>query len=106
IPTSGVPGTTTGANIISFLSIVSSADGVNVYLDEWENGYAFDSNDPNGTSDAKWDVSTDNTFGNEQGTSLSRGEVLTLTNTDTFVTGSQGVDAGDRIFISGAPVAM
>lgn len=103
IPTAGItpPGT-----VISRLSIVSSANGVNVYVDEWENGYGFDPMNPNETADAKWTVSSDNTFGNHQGPALARGEVLTLTEAMTFATGSTGINAGDRIFISGAPVAV
>jgi uncharacterized repeat protein (TIGR01451 family) len=106
MPNSGVPGTSTAANVISRVSIVSSAAGVNVYLDEVENGYSFNPANPLATADAKWDISTDNTFSNEQGPALARGQVLTLSETDTFVTGSNGIGGGDRIFISGAPVAV
>lgn len=103
IPNAGItpPGT-----VISRVSIVSSANDVNIFLDEWEDGYDFDPLDPTGTADAKWDVSAVDVGGNEQGPALTRGQVLTLTESDLFDPLSTGVNAGDRIFVSGAPVAM
>ncbi|HDD23815.1 MAG TPA: DUF11 domain-containing protein, partial [Chloroflexi bacterium] len=102
IPNSQVPDTATASNINSRVCIVASADGTHVYLDEWEDGYDFDPDDPYNTADAKWDTPSGGP--GEQGGALSRGDVLVLTETNTYVSGSEGVDGGDRIFISGAPV--
>ncbi|HIE10490.1 MAG TPA: DUF11 domain-containing protein [Kiritimatiellae bacterium] len=102
IPNSQVPDTATADNINSRVCIVASADGTHVYLDEWEDGYDFDPDDPYNTADAKWDTPSGGP--GEQGGALSRGEVLVLTETNAYVSGSEGVDGGDRIFISGAPV--
>ena len=102
IPNSQVPDTATATNINSRVCIVASADGTHVYLDEWEDGYDFDPDDPYNTADAKWDTPSGGP--GEQGGALSRGDVLVLTETNTYVSGSEGVDGGDRIFISGAPV--
>jgi uncharacterized repeat protein (TIGR01451 family) len=93
-----IPNSSAAGSINSRLSIVSSADDVNVYLDEWEDGYDFDPSDPSNTADARWDVAG--------GSALNQGDVLTLTETDTFVAGSQGVDGGDRLYITGAPVSV
>ena len=83
----GSPDPTQGP-IHSRLSIVADADSVNIYLDEWENGYSGDPFDPS-TADAQW-------------LALNKGDVLTLSETDAFVPGSEGVDGGDRLFITGA----
>jgi hypothetical protein len=104
IPGSGVPTTATAANIDSRLSIVSSAAGVNVYVDEWENGYGFSQSNPVGTADARWDNGPAGP--NKQGGALAQGQVLTFSETTTFAPGSEGIDGGDRIFITGAPVTM
>lgn len=104
IPSGGVSGAATAANVRSRLSIVSSSGDVSVYLDEWENGYNFDPNDPDNTADAKWDESVGGS--GEQGPVLGVGEVLVLTEGNTFVPGSQGVDGGDRLYIAGAPVSI
>jgi hypothetical protein len=79
VPNSGAAGT-----INSRLSIVTSADGVNVYLDEHENGYGFDPSDPS-TADASW-------------LALIEGAVLTLDEDEA--------DGGDRLYITGAPVSV
>jgi uncharacterized repeat protein (TIGR01451 family) len=81
IPNSGVDLSWTGDNINSRLDIVSSADGINVYLDEHENGYNF-TGDPS-TADASW-------------LALTRGGVLTLNEVQA--------DGGDRLYITGGPV--
>jgi len=98
IPSSGadVPGNA----IRSTLSIVAAADGTSIYLDEWEDGYDFDDSDPDNTADAKWDAAPGGP--GEQGPALNKGDVLTLRVTYTFVPGSEGVDGGDRLFITGA----
>ncbi|HQH12286.1 MAG TPA: hypothetical protein PLS31_07645, partial [Candidatus Sumerlaeota bacterium] len=57
IPSGGVSNSYTAANLVSVLSLVSSADGVHIYIDEWENGYSFDPDNPIATSDARWDSS-------------------------------------------------
>jgi len=88
----GVPAGDTGANINSRLSLVSSANNVRVYLDEWEDGYDFNPASPNTTADASF--------------SLTEGQVLTLTDANTYVTTSTGVNGGDRLYVTGAPVSM
>ncbi|MBI1291994.1 hypothetical protein GC173_12250, partial [bacterium] len=103
-PGAGAPASQTAANINSVLSIVSSADNVQIFIDEWEDGYEFNPASPLTTADAKWDVAT--TGSGEQGAALTRGQVLTLSETNTYVTGSQGIDAGDRIYVTGAPVSV
>jgi uncharacterized repeat protein (TIGR01451 family) len=103
-PSSNVPAGHTAADLNSRLSIVSSANGVQVYLDEWEDGYDFDPLDPATTADAKWDAAV--AGAGEQGAALTRGQVLTLSNTTTFVPGSQGVDGGDRFYVTGAPICV
>jgi uncharacterized repeat protein (TIGR01451 family) len=90
--------------IRSRVSIVAVADGTNVYLDEWENGYGFDPSDPYNTADAKWDAAPGGL--GEEGPALNEGQVLTLSETDTFVPGSEGVDGGDRLYVTGAPVSL
>jgi uncharacterized repeat protein (TIGR01451 family) len=73
------------APIRSRLSIVSSADDVNIYLDDDGDGYDFDPANPSGTADAEW-------------LGLSEGGVLTL---------DEGTaDGGDRLYITGAPVSV
>ena len=94
----------TAGPIRSRLSFVAAADGVQVYLDEHENGYNFDPADPYNTADAKWDAAAGGP--GEQGPALNEGEVLTLTESDTFVTGSNGVDGGDRLYITQAPSSL
>jgi uncharacterized repeat protein (TIGR01451 family) len=90
--------------IRSRVSIVAVADGTNVYLDEWENEYGFDPGDPYNTADAKWDIAPGGP--GEEGPALNEGQVLTLSETDTFVPGSEGIDGGDRLYITGAPVSI
>ncbi|GMQ79016.1 MAG: hypothetical protein BMS9Abin02_1566 [Anaerolineae bacterium] len=99
-----IPNSSASGSIISRLSIVSSSNGVNVYLDEAEDGYDFDRSDPYNTADAKWDIAAGGP--GEQGDQLDRGEVLTLTETDTFVGGSTGVGGGDRLYVTGAPISV
>jgi len=96
IPNSGVNLGWTGANMNTAVDIISSSNDINVYLDEWEDGYDLNLADPYNTADARWCV----TDGNE----LDMGEVLTLNETDTFAPGSQGVNARDRVYITGGPV--
>lgn len=96
IPTSGVNTAWTAANINSAVDVISSNDDINVYLDEWEDGYDLDPADPYNTADAKWCLT--------DGTELDTGEVLTLRETDTYAAGSEGVDARDRIYVTGGPV--
>jgi len=103
-PSSNVPAAHTAADLNSRLSIVSSANGVQIYLDEWEDGYDFDPVNPATTADAKWDNAV--VGAGEQGPALTRGQVLTLSNTNTFVPGSQGVDGGDRFYVTGAPICV
>jgi len=104
IPNSQVPASAAGSNINSRVCIVSSVGGTHVYLDEWEDGYDFDPSDPYNTADAKWDAAAGGP--GEAGDALSKGEVLVLTETNRYVSGSEGVDGGDRIYISGAPVSV
>ncbi len=96
IPISGVNPAWTGANMNSRVSLVATGDDVQVFLDEWENGYTYDQSDPYNTSDARWCRA--------DGTELNAGDVLDLTNDDTFVPGSQGVDAGDVLHVTNAPL--
>ncbi|PKO14025.1 hypothetical protein CVU37_15000, partial [candidate division BRC1 bacterium HGW-BRC1-1] len=104
IPGGGVPIGATASNVQSRVSIAASSSGVGVYLDEWENGYGFDPNNPAATSDARWDNGAAGP--NQQGPALNIGEVLLLTNTNTYVPGSEGVDGSDRLYITGAPVSI
>jgi uncharacterized repeat protein (TIGR01451 family) len=80
IPSSGAAG-----SINSRLSIVASADGINVYLDRQTDGYDFDPGNPSGTADASW-------------LALNQGDVLTLSEADAV--------GGDRLYITGAPVSV
>ncbi len=102
IPNSGVNMSWTGANINSRVDIISSGNDINVFLDEWEDGYDLLLSNPFSTADAKWDIATGGP--GEQGDQLDYGEVLSLMETDTFCAGSQGVDAGDMFYITGGPV--
>ncbi|MCX7719485.1 MAG: hypothetical protein N2111_13930, partial [Candidatus Sumerlaeaceae bacterium] len=104
ITSGGVPPAHTAANVNSRLSIVSAGEQCTIYLDEWEDGYDFDPNDPAGTADAKWDPATIGP--GEQGPALNTGQVLVLTETSTYVPGSQGVDGGDILYVAGAPVTI
>jgi uncharacterized repeat protein (TIGR01451 family) len=92
IPVSGVPGGATGADLRSQLSIVSSADGVKLYIDWHEDGYYFNPAMPTATADFAF--------------TLNRGQFVALTDASTTEGGPNGVDGGDRIFIAGAPVSM
>ncbi|MBX7246461.1 MAG: hypothetical protein K1X53_13270 [Candidatus Sumerlaeaceae bacterium] len=94
----------TSATVNSRVSMVSSAPNTYVYLDEYENGYNFDPLNPAGTADARWDNGP--AGANKQGAALGTGQVLTLSNTNTYVPGSTGVNGGDIIYILGAPVTM
>ncbi|HPL75025.1 MAG TPA: SdrD B-like domain-containing protein, partial [Candidatus Sumerlaeota bacterium] len=106
IPSGGVSNSYTAANLVSVLSLVSSADGVHIYIDEWENGYSFDPDNPIATSDARWDSSGGGP--GYQGPALSLGQVLTLTKSpaNRYCSGSLGINGGDRIYITGAPITI
>ena len=98
IPNSGVNLNWNGTNINSRVDIISSGNNINVYLDEHEDGYDFNPSDPYNTADAKWCMT--------DGTELNYGDILSLTETDTFVPGSEGVDGGDRFYITGGWVNL
>lgn len=81
-----IPNSSAAGSINSRLSIVSSADGVNIYLDRHGDGHDdFDPSNPSGTADASW-------------LGLNQGDVLTLTEADAV--------GGDRLYITGAPISV
>lgn len=121
--------TDTSGPLLSILSIASSAEGLQVYLDRADtnatNGgiclvppcYNFDPENPAATADAKWDVDATSTAGNEQGAALGIGDILTLCNDPNGAISTVGCDygsgavgeavvGGDRLYITGAPVSM
>ncbi len=88
---------TTAGTVLSVVSIVASANGVQVYLDRADRDvtasggtcasppcYNFDPNNPGATADAKWDVDGANYglggYNNEEGGALALGDVLNLCN--------------------------